>query len=275
MKRSLIFLAGSVLLGCTSVRCSQCLADCSDRYSVVFSDDSRWGEGVHTVNVTFRLTPRGATNETWTCLVYPYFSGINSSCQSSGSSLEPHVGGGGISFRLVEYVLLEIRDEAGWEQVIEIKDPKYETEVVCGKECQVGTKTVTLTGPGGPAAATHPPFEQVPYMPNMSDAWGGAGGEDGVETTYGSGHLGARCYGDGGCVSPYYCRNEFLGWQGICTLRCNTSADCPAETVCAHGILDPNLAPIDGYCLRPCDEALDCSVHGSQCNVQPVGTYCF
>src|SRR5690606_36965290 len=44
MKRSLLFLAGGVLLGCTSVRCSQCLADCSDRYSVVFRSEEHTSE---------------------------------------------------------------------------------------------------------------------------------------------------------------------------------------------------------------------------------------
>ena len=275
MKRAFFLWAGSVLLSCTPVRCANCLADCSDRYSVVFSDDSRWGEGVHTVEVTSRLNPRGSPNDTWTCLIYPYFDGINSHCESTGASLQPFVGGGGISFGLVSYVRIEIRDESGWEQVIEINDPKYTTEVVCGKECQTGSKSVTLTGPGGPSAAAHDPFEDAPYSPEMKDAQGGAGGEVSIESDYGSGKLGARCYGDSECESPYFCKNDFLGWQGMCTLRCETSADCPSENECVDDILDRQLSPLSGYCLRPCEKTSDCSVHGSQCNVQPVGTYCF
>jgi hypothetical protein len=91
------------------------------------------------------------------------------------------------------------------------------------------------------------------------------------------GIVGSHCDRGGACELGLSCEYDGYGAARVCTKRCNLDGDCPlsARCIAAFPGRDGGVSA-QGYCVRPCEVAADCSCAGSVCvpNKASAGSLC-
>jgi hypothetical protein len=80
------------------------------------------------------------------------------------------------------------------------------------------------------------------------------------------GIVGAHCDRGGACELGLSCEYDGYGAARVCTKKCKLDGDCPLSARCMAAFPEKDGGvSSQGYCVRPCQVAADCSCAGSVC----------
>gem|GEM_PF-6569333 len=242
--------------------------DCEDSLWIEISDDSTWGQGLHTLTIE-------VGDSTTSCTLYPYHHGARASCDGAQKDLAVGLNSILLSGK-AKAVHVRIEDSEGWI-FDEIVEPTYAAGLVelndCKVDCRRGSAEIVLDGPGTRGAHVDYPYLLDGDWLEKNGAGGAWGGPEDPNDFVGE--TGSRCSGVEVCDEGLLCRTEFLGERPVCTRNCESDEDCREGRECVSDLYSSTYETLAGRCMLPCDSDEICASGNAVCGIQDAGHFCF